>query len=489
MTLAGETSRRAVRAAGDRALLIRADGRRWTGSDIDRRVTGLAQALARRGLAGQRIGIWYWNAPAAIEAHLAIEWVSGTRVPVDPGAPTAEAQAVFAAARVEAILTDAEHQTGAGTQALVHDDDAPLAASGAFEGVEESPERTHLLYPRMAVQGELMAVPISYSNWAAAMAVNVSLYRSGVYGPPVHDDDCFLTAQQLMHGTGMLGSFPFLHMSLPQVMLRQFDAAQVVDVVLRHRITTTFFVPGMVTRLAESANAAKRGLTPPLRRILYGGAPVDSEALRRALDVIGPVLIQVYGRFEGGWPLAVLGIDEHRAGPIAESLLGSSCGKPIPQTEIELRPGPNHPAGLGELCVRNAMVVREAADPDGWCALGDLARIDRQGYLHLAGRLDGMINTGSYHVYPKEIEQAIASIPGVGDALVRGEPDPIWGQAVTAYVVPLPDADQDLLQQLPELLRRRLARYKIPKRWHVVPSLDDLRQPGSDNRGRSVNSL
>jgi acyl-CoA synthetase (AMP-forming)/AMP-acid ligase II len=174
----------------------------------------------------------------------------------------------------------------------------------------------------------------------------------------------------LMHGTGMLGSFPFLHLGLPQVVLRQFDAAQVIDAVLGHRVTSTFFVPGMVTRLADAASAAERRLTPPLRRILYGGAPVDSQALRRAFDIIGPVLVQLYGRFEGGWPLAVLGIEEHRAGPTADRLLGRSCGKPIPQTEIKLRPVPNQPAGVGELCVRNGMVVREAANPDGWCALG-----------------------------------------------------------------------------------------------------------------------
>lgn len=479
MTLAGEGSRLAVRAAADRVLIIRPDGRRWTGADIEGRVAGLAQALAGHGLAGRRVGLWYWNAPSAIEAHLAVEWIGGTRVPVEPNAPAAEARAVFEAAGVKAIVTDVEHRDSAGTDALVHDDDAPLTASGTFEGVEESPERTHLLYPRLAVQGELMAVPISYANWAAAMAVNVSLYRTGYYGPPIAVDDRFLTAQQLMHGTGMLGSFPFLHMGLPQVILRQFDAAQVIDTVLRHRVTSTFFVPGMVTRLANAASAAEQQLTPPLRRILYGGAPVDSQALRSAFDIIGPVLVQLYGRFEGGWPLAVLGIEEHRAGPKADQLLGRSCGKPIPQTEIELRPAPNQPAGVGELCVRNGMVVREAANPDGWCALGDLGRIDDQGYLYLAGRLDGMINTGSYHVYPKEIEQAIASIPGVRDALVRGEPDPIWGQAVTAYVALLPDADRNLLQRLPEVLQQRLARYKIPKRWHLVPTLDDLPEPGS----------
>lgn len=474
MNIGGAASRRALRAAADSVLLVRADGRRWTGADIERRVAGLAKALVRRGLAGERIGLWYWNCPAAFEAHLAIEWIGGTRVPVDPGAPAAEAAAVFAAAKAKAILTDLDHQASAGSDSLVHDDEAPLTATGGFDEVEASPEQTHLLYPRMAVQGELMAVPISYANWAAAMELNASCYREGLYGPPISDDDCFLTVQQLMHGTGMLGSFPFLHMGLPQVVLHQFDASEVLEAVLRHRITSTFFVPGMVTRLSDAAVSASSRLTPPLRRIIYGGAPVETEALRRAFDVIGPVLIQVYGRFEGGWPLAVLGIGEHGVTEGRESLLGRSCGRPLPQTEIKIRPVEGQPVGLGELCVRNAMVVREAADPDGWCALGDLARIDDGGYVHLAGRLDGMINTGSYHVYPKEIERTIASVPGVDEALVRGEPDPVWGQAVTAYVVPLPGEDESLLPRVREAVQARLARYKIPKHWHLVSSLHDL---------------
>ncbi len=72
------------------------------------------------------------------------------------------------------------------------------------------------------------------------------------------------------------------------------------------------------------------------------------------------------------------------------------------------------------------MVVAQAADPYGWCALGDSAWRD-DGYLYLAVRLDGMVNTGSYHVYPRELAEATAStVPTVRRVLVRSEPDPTW---------------------------------------------------------------
>jgi fatty-acyl-CoA synthase len=471
--IAGALSREAIRDAGERTLLIH-EGVRRSGHEVERRTSALAMALLACGLGGRRVGLWYWNAPAAIEAFLAVEWVGGTRVPVDPGAPADETAAVFAAAGVDAVLTDREHFATRVHHLLLHDDAEPLSAPGSLDPVTVSPETTLMLYPRMASRGELMAVPISYANWAAAMEVNMALYRSGAYGSPLGDGECFLTAQQIMHGTGLIGTFPFLCMGLPQVLLRRYNAADAVGAIIEHGVTSTFFVPGMVTRLADVVAESGLRVSPPLRRILYGGAPATPTDLRRAIEVVGPVLVQLYGRFEGGWPLSILSPEDHLAEVGGEPLLGRSCGRPIAQTEINIRPVSGQPGDAGELCVRNGMVVREAADPDGWCALGDIVRRDKQGYLYLGGRLDGMINTGSYHVYPREVQDAIAAVAGVREALVRGEPDPVWGHAVTAYVVLAPEAPADLIETLRPALGRRLASYKIPKRFHFVSSLREV---------------
>jgi acyl-CoA synthetase (AMP-forming)/AMP-acid ligase II len=472
MIVAGRASREAMRQAGDRVLIIQPDGVRRTGHELEARVAGLARALDHHGLRGRRVGLRFWNSAAAIEAHLAVEWIGATRVPVDPGAPPAEAAAVFDAARVDGVVVDGAHLSDAPPGALLHDEDQPLAAGGRLEMTSVAPQATALLYPRMAAQGELMAVPISFANWAASIDVNVALYRSGAYGPGFDGDERFLTAQQLMHGTGPVGTFPFLHMGLPQIVLRRFDAVHVLEAAQRFRATATFFVPGMVTRLAQMVSELDLPVAPPLRRIVYGGGPFGLDDLTRAVETVGPVLVQVYGRFEGGWPLAVLGPDDHVAIARGDARLARSCGRPIPHTELSIRSVAGRPEGSGELYVRNAMVVDEFADPDGWCGLGDLGSLDDDGYLYLEGRLDGMINTGSYHVYPGEVEEAITAAPGVRGALVRGEPDPTWGQAVAAYVVPSPDAPDDVIGVVRAACEARLARYKVPKRFHLVPSLD-----------------
>ncbi|MGH3419296.1 MAG: class I adenylate-forming enzyme family protein [Streptosporangiaceae bacterium] len=477
--IAGQESRRAVTAAGDRVLLIRPDGHEATGREVEARTTRLALALHQHGLAGQRIGLWSWNSAAAIEAHLATEWIGATRVPVDPGAPPAEAAAVFQAAGVAGVVVDAAHEADGPAGALVHDDDGPLSGTGTLEGREVSPDTTHLLYPRMAAEGRFLAVPISYANWAACMSVNAGLYQGGHYGDCFDGSERFLTVQQIMHGTGMLGTFPFIHMGLPQVILPRFDAAAVLEAAERHRATATFMVPGMVTRLADAGAGAGGGASAGagaggLRRILYGGAPIGADELIRAIGILGPVLVQVYGRFEGGWPLAILSTADHGELAAGNSPHAGSCGRPIPQTGLRIRPTPSHSSPWGELCVRNGMVVADMADPDGWCGLGDLARLDDDGYLYLGPRLDGMINTGSYHVYPQEVQDAITALPWVRAALVRGEDDPVWGQAVTAYVVAAPDAPGELDQRIREALRQRLASYKIPKRVIPVPAVEDI---------------
>ena len=484
--IAGEASRQAIASVGDRVLLVDGQGpRKATGKQVEAETAGLALALQRAGLAGRRVGLWSWNSVAAIEAHLAVESIAGTRVPVDPGAPATEAAAIFTAADVAGVVVDASHAADAPPGALVHDDQAPLSARGTLAEHEVQPDAMHLLYPRMAAAGQFLAVPISYANWAACMSVNAELYRSSHYGGGFDADERFLTVQQMLHGTGMLGTFPFLHMGLPQVILPRFDASAVLEAAQRHRATATFFVPGMVTRLANAVAAAGLPGAGPLRRILYGGAPIAAADLGRALGVLGPVLVQVYGRFEGGWPLAVLGIDDHK--DLARH--SGSCGRPIPQTELRIRPVPGHDPGWGELCVRNGMVVADWADPDGWCGLGDIARLDDDGYLYLGGRLDGMINTGSYHVYPREVEEALTALPQVRAALVRGEADPTWGQAVTAYVVPAAaaddavgtgdaaveaEADPELAEAIRAALRNRLAAYKVPKRVILVSGLEDV---------------
>jgi len=465
-----EAIRKALLDRGDRPILFDMSGRSLSGKELVERVDRLAGSLFDRRLKTGIVGLWYRNSFAAVEAFLATEWIGGTRIAVDPNAQPAEALATFQAAGAELIMADRSHAAMIGNTAALHDDDAPWFGKPRPPVRDVSPDKAVSLYPRAVIDGKLFAVAFSYGNWDAIVGINVDLYRGGAFGNWQEEAECFLASQQIMHATGFLGTFPFLSMGLPQVLVDEFAADRVLDAIDRHRVTATMLVPQMLSRLIGPAEARPQAAAS-LRHVLYGGGPVELEDVRRALRRLGPTLSQVYGRMEGGWPIAILGTEEHRAVLGGDDRLALSCGRPIDQVAIRLRPVASHEDGTGELCVASRMTVQEYKGTDGFCSLGDIMHRDEQGYLFYRGRLDRMINTG-YHIYPAEIEEVIAAVAGVGRVLVVGEKSREWGETVVAYVVPdAADPDARLADRIKHEVAARLARYKIPREFRIVKQL------------------
>ncbi len=119
------------------------------------------------------------------------------------------------------------------------------------------------------------------------------------------------------------------------------------------------------------------------------------------------------------------------------------------------------------------MVAAKEMAPDGWLHTGDLGRLDGQGRLHVEGRLKELIVTGGENVAPLEVEQVLLAHPAVADAAVAGRPDPEWGEAIVAFVVPREPVDPD---ELRAWCRDRLQPHKVPKRIEFAESLP--RTPG-----------
>ncbi|HEX7034938.1 MAG TPA: class I adenylate-forming enzyme family protein [Pseudomonadales bacterium] len=158
-----------------------------------------------------------------------------------------------------------------------------------------------------------------------------------------------------------------------------------------------------------------------------------------------------------------------------------SVGLPVPGVEIQIRSatGPVAAGEVGEVHVRGPNVMlgywrdpeaTAAALRDGWLATGDLGRLDDEGFLYLEGRLVDMIKVGAYRVSPLEVEEALATLPGVQEVAVVGIADPLLGQAVKAVIVPRPDAALDV-RQVKAHCRAQLASYKVPKEVELVSEL------------------
>jgi acyl-CoA synthetase (AMP-forming)/AMP-acid ligase II len=462
-------TREGLMRLGSKAALYDLHGRELSGDGLLAAVDRLAGALIEKGFRGARIGLWYRNSFAAVQAFLAIEWIGGTRLTVDPRAPESEANAVFEKGNVDAILTDRDyaHPT---KPVFAHTDASPIEGAPTFPDLTVDPDKVLIVYPRAVQDDRLFAVSISYGNWDAIMQTNIDLYRSGRYGPWNEDSECFLANQQIMHGTGFVGTFPFLRMGLPQVLVDTFDENRIIDAMARYRATATLTVPLMLTRMTDAAKSRPDDVAS-LRHVLYGGGRTRREEILRAHSALNPNLIQIYGRLEGGWPISILDVADHQAMAAGATNLADSCGRPIDAVEIKLRPFSTGSASPGELCVRGPMCVAEYSDADGWCASGDIMVQDSNGYLYYKGRVDRMINNG-FHVYPEEIERAICAVSGVSEARVYAKPDARYGEIVVADIVVTEEQRQDaILSDVRTRLEKDLAKYKVPKAFNAVKSL------------------
>jgi acyl-CoA synthetase (AMP-forming)/AMP-acid ligase II len=249
-----------------------------------------------------------------------------------------------------------------------------------------------------------------------------------------------------------------------------FDPSAVLDVIERHQVTMTVMVPTMIAMLLDHPDFRPERLAS-LDVLTYGASPMPTALVERVLRMFPDMkLYQGYGMTECCGLLACLGPEEHRQG----GELLRSAGRPMPGSVVSIQDpdGAMLPATkTGEVCARAGNYMREywnrpeetkAAFRDGWYHTGDAGYVDDAGYVYLVDRVKDMIVSGGENVYSAEVENAIASHPGVAQVAVIGIPSEQWGEAVMAIVVPregvtLTEAD------IQAWARERIAAFKVPK--------------------------
>ncbi len=283
-----------------------------------------------------------------------------------------------------------------------------------------------------------------------------------------------------------------------------FQPAQVLDVIERHQVTMTVMVPTMVAMLLDHPDFKPERLAS-LSVLTYGASPMPTALVERVLAMFPDMdLFQGYGMTENCGLLTCLGPEEHRRG----GNLLRSAGRPMPGSELSIQDegGNLLPAGQsGEVCARAGNYMQEywnrpeettAAFRGGWYHTGDAGYLDEGGYLYLVDRVKDMIVTGGENVYSAEVENAVASHPGVAQVAVIGIPSEQWGEAVLAIVVPK-DGVSLTEEDIKAWSRERIAGYKVPKvvefRTEALPLSGamkvlerELRAPYWEGRERAV---
>ena len=143
--------------------------------------------------------------------------------------------------------------------------------------------------------------------------------------------------------------------------------------------------------------------------------------------------------------------------------------------------GQDLPTGeAGEIFVRGPVVMAGYwGQPDataqtlrgGWLHTGDVGSFDEDGFLTLHDRSKDLIISGGMNIYPREVEEALMTHPGVAAVAVVGRPDPEWGESVVAFVVPVAVASAPTEEELDRTCLDRIARFKRPKEYYLVDAL------------------
>jgi acyl-CoA synthetase (AMP-forming)/AMP-acid ligase II len=484
---------RSVRHFASRPAVI--DGERTLDyATLGERVDRLGNALLGLGLSpGDRVVDLQHNAHTYVETDLALAKAGLVRVAVNPRLTPADWAFIAGDSGARALVY------GRGFAGLAEELLAKVDGIDVVVGVERGPGLDY---------EELLAAasPAPTPRRPAALDELVSLnYSSGTTGRPkgcmrtlanrlaslrdslvdlfeggLGPGDVWLHAGPLTHASGLF-VLPHLAAGACQVVLPRFDPAAVLDLVERHRVTGTVLVPTMVERLLAEGPAAPGRLAgrdlSSLRRVAYAGAPMAPDRIQAANRALGGTMVQFYGMVEAIPPLTVLPQADH-ASP---GRLGSA-GRAVLGAELELvdQAGAPVPDGVeGELVVRGDHVMagywgmQDATGKalrGGALWTGDMARRTPDGYITIIDRRHDLIITGGYNVFPREVEDVLAADPALAEVAVVGLPDPEWGQAVTALVVPRPGAEVDV-ERLRERCRRHLAAFKRPKRIEVVETL------------------
>jgi long-chain acyl-CoA synthetase len=467
-------------------VAIRCGPRTLTYAQLDERSNRLAQFLLSAGVrAGDRVAHLDRTAPEIVELLFATSKIGAVTVPLNWRLAPAELERIVADAGCTVLLAGAGYADTARAvaDAMPHELDVVRVGADHERRLEAQP-----------------AVDPGHRGPASDAAVQ--MYTSGTTGVPkgvmttqrnlaaaflsaelwsFDADSVSLTPLPMFHIGGIGWAYLGLVSGGTTILVSEFDAVAVLDLLEGARVTNAVFVPTMLQLLTSVPGAAERDYSS-LRSIAYGASPITTPVLRAALRTFRCPLFGVYGLTETTGGVVQLAPEDHDAEGPRQHLL-RSAGRPLPWVELRVADragGACAPGDVGEVWLRAPNVMAgyyerpeetaAALTPDGWLRTGDGGYLDDDGYLFLTDRIKDMIVSGGENVYPVEVEEALSHHPDVAEVAVIGVPDERWGETVVAIVVRAPGSTAGP-SELVTFARSRLAGYKLPRSVEFVSEL------------------
>jgi acyl-CoA synthetase (AMP-forming)/AMP-acid ligase II len=451
--------------------------------ELNAQASAFAAGLRQRGYArGDRVALFMPNRAEYLVALFGLFKGGFVAVPVNAKLHSSELNFIVGHCGAHAVVFS-EKSRGLVEEALAIrssvdqisvDEDSPsslraIVESGrrhASEDAEVAPDDVAWIFYTSGTTGRPKGAMLSHRNLCAS-AMN-ALADVCDFQP----EDVVLHVAPLSHGSGLY-ALPSIARGATNLIYSgaSFEPSDVLATIEREKVTIiAFLAPTMIHMLLEADPDRK---VPTLRRVPYGGAPIDPRLAEAAIRRFGPVFAQLYGQGESPMTISGLRPQDHHG----KALLSAGTVR----TDVEVRlvdeTGLPVPDGAeGEICVRGDVVMRgywndpkanAKALKDGWLHTGDVGRFE-DGYLYLLSRMNDVIISGGSNIYPREVEDVLMLHPAVREVCVFGMPDEKWGESVVAAVVASAPVSASELQ---ELCRQHIASFKKPKR---IAFLDEL---------------
>jgi acyl-CoA synthetase (AMP-forming)/AMP-acid ligase II len=480
----------------DKTAIFHGD-RQLTYAQFNARANRLANALRKLGLRqGDNVAILQYNYPETYESLFACFKCGIGAVPINFRLHPKEFAFIIGHSESQAVILSPEFNESImevrdripycehlialdGAEGELRDYQRLLdEAADEFVDAEVSPNDLAWLFYTSGTTGMPKGAMLTHRN---LLGMTMNFYAD--IAPGFTPDDVILHAAPLSHGSGLYG-LPNIGKGATNVILasKSFDPELVCQTIEKHRVTNMFAAPTMVKMLVDHPAVDRHDLSS-LRSINYGGAPMLVEDLKKAIEKLGPRLVQLFGQGESPMTISYLPHWAHNpSGSPDEINRLASAGFARTDVEVNIFDEADKPlptGQIGEIVTRSDIVMKgywrnpdatENAIKNGWLHTGDVGYLDEKGYLFIMDRSKDMIISGGENIYPREIEEVLVQHPAVREVSVIGVPDPKWGEAIKA-VVSLNPGNSTTEQELIDFCKENIASYKKPKSVDFVDEL------------------
>jgi long-chain acyl-CoA synthetase len=484
------------RATPHRVAVLDGD-REMTFGALDERSSRLASAMLARGIApGDRVAILSNNRYEFFEISAAMAKAGIPTVPLNTRNSARDHEYILDHSEACAIIL--EDDLGDAVDGLL--DDLKLVLS--FDGTVGEHYETFLgsgraVDPEVEID-EFDPFCITYTSGTTGRPKGVELTHRGRvltalgvgldFGlGPNHNT---IAVAPMYHGAGFEFAYAAPLLGGSCSVLRKWDPEALLDLMVKDRADSVFLVPTHAQQIRRVCQEPMREYDLSALKTLYFNAAALPVALKEwVLEAFPGVGIhELYGSTE-------CSIVTTLRPEFAREKAGS-VGHPWFMNEIRIKDDDGNdvaPGVPGELFARSPLLLGGyVKDPEGTAAgyddrgyftVGDIAVRDEEGFVSIVDRKRDMIIAGGVNIFPREIEEVIARHRPIDEVAVIGVPDETYGERIAAFVVGRPGAELDV-SSLEDHVRQHVARYKVPREWHVVDALP--RNPGGKVLKRQI---